>query len=426
MSHVFNVKMLEPGMKVADAIRDPKSNTILLTSGIELTESFIDILKKRGIEEVAISLTDKEKSIYELDHNVISTVDPIVMKQAQDAIKKIDGKKPLNEQTVRETMASAYKIVDSVLLDSKFTYRLTDYRLHKEPSAHAVRVAVFAAAVAKKYNENLDNLILPTEELKKRKINLQSITLAGMLHEVGKTCEDEEIRHAIKEYLYFGSKFPGITQEKIEELKEKYDPEFIPYYGYNIIQDNKELPSDAKVMLLLSGEDDKSGPLKSQETAKQLSSLDKQILSARIINFCSMFDEALMENVKDEVTLENVFAVLEASISEKRFDRSLLELFTSAVPLYPEGTKVKLHGEINEYAIVKKNFTDTMNYTRPILLTVPNNRFVDLRRLTTTTVKNVIGDEVKFSKFYMEKIMEQQEQQLNKAKGTTNDSGETR
>lgn len=425
MSHVFNVKMLEPGMKVADAIRDPKSNTILLTSGIELTENFIDILKRRGIEEVAISLTDKEKSIYELDHNVISTVDPIVMKQAQDAIKKIDGKKPLNEQTVRETMASAYKIVDSVLLDSKFTYRLTDYRLHKEPSAHAVRVAVFAAAVAKKYNENLDNLILPTEELKKRKINLQSITLAGMLHEVGKTCEDEEIRHAIKEYLYFGSKFPGITQEKIEELKEKYDPEFIPYYGYNIIQDNKELPSDAKVMLLLSGEDDKSGPLKSQETAKQLSSLDKQILSARIINFCSMFDEALMENVKDEVTLENVFAELEASISEKRFDRNLLELFTSAVPLYPEGTKVKLHGDINEYAVVKKNFPDIMNYTRPILLTVPNSRFVDLRRLTTTTVKNVIGDEVKFSKFYLEKIIEQQDQQLGNGKGI-NDSGETR
>lgn len=244
-----------------------------------------------------------------------------------------------------------------------------------------------------------------------------------MLHEVGKTCEDDEIRHAIKEYLYFGSKFPGITQKKINELKETYDPEFVPYYGYNIIQDNKELPLEA--MLLLSGEDNVSDPLKSQETLKQLGSLDKQILSAKIINFCSMFDEALMENVKDEVTLENVFAVLEASISERRFDRSLLELFTSAVPLYPEGTKVQLHGDINDYAVVKNNFTDTMSYTRPILLTVPDNRFVDLRRLTTTTDKNVIGDEVKFSKFYMEKIMEQQEQQLNKAKGT-NDSGEVR
>ena len=86
---------------------------------------------------------------------------------------------------------------------------------------------------------------------------------------------------------------------------------------------------------------------------------------------------------------------------------------------------MKLQGDINEYAVVKKNFTDTMNYTRPILLTVPDNRFVDLRRLTPTTVKNVIGDEVKFSRFYMEKIMEQQEQQLNKAKGTNN-SGEAR
>lgn len=64
---------------------------------------------------------------------------------------------------IRETMASARKIVDSVRLDSKFTYRLTDYKLHKEPSAHAVRVAVFAAAVAKKYNENLDDMVLPTE-----------------------------------------------------------------------------------------------------------------------------------------------------------------------------------------------------------------------------------------------------------------------
>lgn len=150
MSHVFNINKLEEGMIVADAIRDPKSNATLLTAGVPLTAGYIDILKRRGIEEVAVNLTDKEKSIYELDHNVISTVDPVVMKQAQEAIKKIDGKKPLNDQTVRETMASAYKIVDSVLLDSKFTYRLTDYKLHKEPSEHAVRVAVFAAAVAKK------------------------------------------------------------------------------------------------------------------------------------------------------------------------------------------------------------------------------------------------------------------------------------
>lgn len=425
MSHIFRTNMLEEGMIVAEAIRDPKSNATLLTAGTPLTAGYIDTLKRRGIEEVAVNLTEKEKSIYELDHNVFSTVDPMVMKQAQEAIKKIDGRKPLNEQTVRETLESARKIVDSVLLDSKFTYRLTDYKLHKEPSEHAARVAVFAAAVAKKHNENLDNEGLSTEDLKRQKINLQSITLAGLLHEVGKTCEDDEIRLAMKDYVYLGSKFPGLTLEKIKELKEEYDPEFVPYYGYNIIQDNKSLPSDAKVMLVLSGEDNISGPLKSYQTLKQLSSLDKHILSARIINFCSIFDEALMENVKDEVTLENVFAVLEASISERKFDRSLLELFTSAVPLYPEGTKVKLQGDINEYAVVKKNFTDTMNYTRPILLTVPDNRFVDLRRLTTTTVKNVIGDEVKFSRFYMEKIMEQQEQQLNKAKGTNN-SGEAR
>lgn len=426
MNHIFSTNMLEEGMIVADAIRDSKSNMVLLAEGTPLTKNYIDTLKRRGIEKVAVKLTDKEKTIYELDHNVISTVDPIIMQQAQDAINKIDGRKPLNEQTVRETIASAGRIVDSVLLASKFTYKLTDYRLHKEPSEHAVRVAVFSSVVAKKYNENLDNMMLPTEELKRRKINLQSITLAGMLHEVGRTCEDDEIRHAIKEYLYLGSKFPGLTKEKVAELKETYDPEFVPYYGYNIIQDNKELPSDAKVMLLLSGEDNISGPLKSYQTLKQLSSLDKHIYASKIINMCSMFDEALMENIKDEVTLENVFAVLEASISEKRFDRSLLELFTSAVPLYPEGTKVQLHGEINGYAVVKKNFTDVMNYTRPILLTVPDNRFVDLRRLTTTTVKNVVGDEVKFSKFYMEKILEQQEQQLNNAKETTDNSGDGR
>ena len=71
MNHIFSTNMLEEGMIVADAIRDSKSNMVLLAEGTPLTKNYIDTLKRRGIEKVAVKLTDKEKTIYELDHNVI-------------------------------------------------------------------------------------------------------------------------------------------------------------------------------------------------------------------------------------------------------------------------------------------------------------------------------------------------------------------
>lgn len=77
------------------------------------------------------------------------------------------------------------------------------------------------------------------------------------------------------------------------------------------------------------------------------------------------------------------------------FEDYFLEYFINSIPLYPLGTKVLLHGAINGYAIVVETFTDKLNYSKPKLITIPERQIIDLRYIQNTTIKQVIGDEVR-------------------------------
>ena len=76
------------------------------------------------------------------------------------------------------------------------------------------------------------------------------------------------------------------------------------------------------------------------------------------------------------------------------------------IPLYPVGTKVKLGGTDNSYAIVIENFEKIRDYHRPKVLTVPGNKEIDLRKETTITIISVVSSEVEFSKLYTQQAEE--------------------
>ena len=84
----------------------------------------------------------------------------------------------------------------------------------------------------------------------------------------------------------------------------------------------------------------------------------------------------------------------------------LLELLIRNIPLYPVGTKVKLGGTDNSYAIVIENFEKIRDYHRPKVLTVPGNKEIDLRKETTITIISVVSSEVEFSKLYTQQAEE--------------------
>ncbi len=126
MKHIFDISMLQPGMKIAENIVDPKRRITLVSKGTVLTADLIRRLSEREIYEIAVDLSPEEKQIYQFDFNVIPTVNTSTIKGATAAIKSIDGTKPLNDKTIEDIIAYAQKIVESVSMNNNFTYKLTE------------------------------------------------------------------------------------------------------------------------------------------------------------------------------------------------------------------------------------------------------------------------------------------------------------
>ena len=392
MKHIFDINTVQPGMKVYSNIVDPKSRITLVSSGTILSEELIKRLQMRDIYEISVDLTEPEKQKYQFDFNVIPTVGTTIVKRTAAALKRIDGIKPIADNLIQDTLDYAQKIVDSVLMDANFTYRLTDYKMNAEQTEHSVRTATYAVALANAYNNSIKKDLRTSEEVRERTIDLKNIATAALLHDIGRLCKDDKVRYGIKDYIRLGSKFPGLSKEKYVDLKENYDPRYDSYYGYNIIHDHSTLDGEVKVMVLFSNEDNiGSGPLGLKFEESPL----KHIVAAKIINLCSQFDKYLMKNIKEEVTLENTFEAFRDSFTKGKFEKYLSDLFFKTIPLYPLGTKVLLHGDVNSYAIVARIFTDEDNYSKPTLITIPDKKIVDLRKTTKTTVEKVVGDEVK-------------------------------
>nr|MBP3259378.1 HD domain-containing protein [Bacilli bacterium] len=403
MKHIFDIDMVRPGMQLAETIKDYNAGATLIAAGTTLTERHIDILKRRNIDELTVNLTKEEKIKYQYDNNIIPTVNRSVIKGSVRAIRGINGIKEVDEEAIEDVIEHAKKIVDSILLDANFTYKLTDYKMNTEPSEHSVRTATYAVALANAYNKKIDKIETLTEESKrKRKIDLENIAIAALLHDIGKLCADEKVRKGIKSYSFFGDSFPGITKDKYFDLQENYDEKFVSYYGYHIANEIDALKtrSSVKAMILVSSEDEAGlGPLKMQQNL--ISSNASHIMGAKMINICSRFDEYMMENLKDKVSLEKVQYDLFKLFLENRFNKELLKDFIETIPLYPKGTKVLLEGSISGYAVVEVNFADPINYSKPILLTIPDKKYVDLRKTTDTVIKQVIGDEIQMYSLYM-------------------------
>ena len=410
MKYVFSTNVLEPGMVMGEDVIDEKTGVLLLAKGVKLTEMYINRLKRRNINYVSIDLSKEQKKKFELDHDVIPTVDSKTMCQAVEVAKDLESNPDSQEMTVKKAIEVAQNITSKICNDSELSYRLNDYKTGRDISEHEARVAMFAVAVANKYNERIKNEV----DGNNYQINLEEIAVAALIHDVGRACEDDDIRKRLNNLTYLESKFIGLANGKVDELKENYDEKFIPYYGFNLIKDNCSLTSGEKIMVLLSGENEiGEGPLKARQSLRESNSKEQHVVGSKIINFCSIYDELLLDNIKNGVSLENAYSAMQEELINKKVDARIFDDFIQAVPLYPEGTKVMLHGEKDGYAIVKENFGHRTYYSRPVLISVPNNEIIDLREDNRTTVKQIVGDEIKMSELYAKKLV-QNESNKNK------------
>lgn len=417
MKRPFYVDHLREGMILAEAIKDPRSGALLMAAEQTITAKVIDSLKRRGIEQVSIEMSEKDMRMFELDNDVLPTIDIALANAARQSITPIRTSRGKVFVKVQDVIDNAEMIKSRILVKTpydsdKLSYRLTDYRVKNEngtisrenlnieqkriiesASNKSVRVATFATVLANAYN---------VQAAASEKIDLNILATAALLHNYGCACSDDELRKKL--YLpKLGTSYQAITEEKIKELNETYDPKFNSYYSFVLLSENEIIKSKSvlKAMILNSNENRQgTGPLKSKQLMRDSS---PYIMGSLIISLCSLYDQALVENIKGKTTLENVSAVLYEIKRKQLYDDKLIDLLVENIPLYPVGTKVKLAGKTSsKYAIVIENYATLNSYHRPKVLTIPENEELDLRNEVNITIDAVVGSEVQYSKLYTE------------------------
>ena len=172
-----------------------------------------------------------------------------------------------------------------------------------------------------------------------------------------------------------------------------YSDEFSAIYSYLLLCNNKVISPDIKMMILLSNESDNGkGPLELPE--KTLNSRQNFVFGAKIIKLCSMYDEELEQIISQNESLENISSKLDFNAVNNVVNNELEELFIEHVPLYSKGVKVKLSND--KYAIVEESFYGRMFVSKPLVRTIPDNEFIDLRNELSLTIEEICKEEISF------------------------------
>lgn len=418
-------KNLKEGMILSEDIINPNGGPALMRAGQVLNEKKIALLDRVDVSGFEVSLSkDDPLSEYEgkpfFNQNVNPTISRESFKRVNGTISNVYSKSVIGRDNIEEIVKHSKEIADRILNIQTLDYNLGDYAKENIPgndlervSLHSTRVAIFATAVAKEY-ASIHNL----------NINLPNVATAAMLHDFDFLCRNEsyfkgivysKTRDAViakqcskdsifsvlnssetsKETSNYISNLKSIRRqyfiEQIEQLKNVYKPKYGPYYTFNKLQDGNILEVDdvnasVKNAILLSREDqDENGPLKIKQSV--MMSKTPSIITAQIINLCSVYDEELEKCLENETSLENAYA----AISNLKINREILDAFTEVIPLYPIGNYVQLSD--GRTARVYENFSGTISYYKPIV-ELESGELVDLRKEYTTTIEKVHGYEI--------------------------------
>lgn len=402
MERPFSIEDLKEGMILSKTIKSPKTGTPLLTAGQQITSKTIEALKRYEIQTVDIELSSAEMKMFEMDNDVLPTIEQWIVDSAKQSITPIrhNGKLLLN---VQDVIDNAERIKSRIITQKeydtgKLAYRLSSYKNNKTYEDKSVRIATFATVLANAYNKTCP-------QTNDKRLDLTEVATAALLSNYGAICQDDMVRQEIfiPEFVKF---YTSLDENTKKSITEQFNPDFIPLYSFILLKDNPELKNSSvtKQMICNSRENRQgTGPLKS----KQLIHGDGRfIIGSLIVSISAMYEEALTSNINGLSTLENVQSQIERAFVNKLYDPVLLELLIRNIPLYPVGTKVKLGGTDNSYAIVIENFEKIRDYHRPKVLTVPGNKEIDLRKETTITIISVVSSEVEFSKLYTQQAEE--------------------
>lgn len=372
----ISINKVKPGMTVGTGVMKIDSPIILLNSDAVLTEKMIERLKAMGITEIDIKLTKDEEVIYNADKGVEPTLSTELFEDSKRSIKNLNA---------AQIIYNAKNITTSIIDSDEFKYSLSEYKNASDIFSHSVRVASFSVLLAKSYNDTLSS------ENQMYKIDLDSIAVAAMLHDIGKLCEDKNVLKSVLSLPNNLEKFfPSIRELNLQN----YNEDFSSIYSYLLINNNPLIKADTKMMILLSNEDE-LGKSPLQPSENFIKSRQSFIMGAKIIKLCSMYDDELKYSISMNEPLENITAKLDYSAANNIVNDELEQLFMDHIPLYSKGVKVKLSN--GKYAVILESFYGRMHICRPYVMTIPDNELIDLRNERSITIEEICNDEFSFT-----------------------------
>lgn len=308
---------------------------VLLMQGVELKESYLEMLKKRGINE--IYLEDGLSEGIEVRDVVSETTRNEAVVLVKDIMTGYSFSDTIDVENVK---AIVNRIVDELLANDDILYNLTEIKTVDDYTfKHSVSVCILS--------------IITGIGLGFDTVQLRELGLGAILHDIGKLCIPREIL-----------KKPGqLTMKEFEEIKRH------TILGYELLKKSGQLYLSSSYIAL--------GPHERYDGSGYPFCLKNEEIQVyvRIVAVADVYDALTSDRVyRKKLKAHEVYEYI-TSLGIHHFDPLVVENFVRFVTIYPVGTGVLLN--TRERAIVVKH--NRRVPTRPVVRIVYDE---DMKRRT--------------------------------------------
>lgn len=297
--------------------------SVLLRSGIKLTQQYIDKLKELGVFYVYVE--DSRLDDITVEDEKLNELKAVTMKNMSRIMKNVtDG----NKKGTRDSLSVVEDLVNYIIEMGDVNKSLYDIQTYDNYTyLHCIDTGIMAIFLGMSMN-------LSKNELKE-------LSIGAILHDIGKIKVPKEIITK-----------PGkLTVEEFEEVKKH------PTYGKNILEKNFSISTEILKAVEHHHErvDGNGYPfgLRKNEISK----------FAKIICVCDVYDAVSNDrSYRDKFNPSDAYELILAGCGNA-FDEEIVKRFKETFSVFPLGVCLRLSNGIEGYVIRQnKNFPD-----RPII-----------------------------------------------------------
>lgn len=306
---------VRPGMILGRALYD-NTDTMLLTEGNEITGEIIDKLKQRGYPGVYID------DAWSRGIQIEEIISEELRRHAAQSLQELD---------VDATMEAAGKIVEQVVQSEAAFLELIDLRSYDNYIyQHSVNVGIFSAIIGMGGGYRGNRLL--------------DLCLAAIFHDLGKILIDSSILNK-----------PGKLSPMENEVVRRH-----PQVSYDMLYDKQNIPERVRTAVLCHHENEDGSGYPNGLSGAEIHPF------AKIIHVADVYDALSSKRpYKEACSFSESYEYLLGGCGTM-FDKSVVEIFSKYVPIYPKGMRVELSN--GQEALVVKNYRN--NRLRPTVILI--------------------------------------------------------